>query len=160
MILKKAFLLFKTDTEITSLATQYDLPMSAINQILTEIYSQIGSYYKVDDFIYNFTAKDIFKDLEEDGVVVYFITQNTEVEKNIREIIESNFIEDIFAEMKRQSEFEKLFNPTVLPVGSHPKVYEEFTENMNKKIRAFTNKKMLSMNLKEKKNSFKKETKI
>ena len=160
MTLKKAFLLFKTDTEITSLANQYDLPMSAINQVLTEIYSQIGNYYKVDDFIYNFTAKNIFKGLEEDGVTIYFITVNTEIEKQITEIIQSKFIEDIFAEMKRQSEFEKLFNPTVLTVGSHPRVYEEFTESMNKKIRSFTNKKMLSMNLKEKTENVKKETKI
>lgn len=160
MVLKKAFLLFKTDTEIISLATQYDLPMSAINQVLTEIYSQIGSYYKVDDFIYNFTAKNIFKSLKEDGVTIYFITDKTEVENSIAEIIQSNFIEEIFSEMKEQQEFEKLFNPTSLVIGSHSKVYEDFTENMNKKIKAFTNKKMLSMSLKEKEKDFKREIKI
>ena len=87
MFLKQAFLLFKTDTEINSLAKQYDLSSSEVNQILTGVLSQIGNYYKVDDFIYNFTAKHIFKELEEDGVVVYFLTQNIEVEKNIRKII-------------------------------------------------------------------------
>ena len=160
MFLRQAFLLFQTDAEINYLAKQYDLPVSAINQILKEIYSQIGNYYKVDDFIYKITSKNIFKELQEDGIVIYFFTQNIEVEKIIKEVIKSNFIQDVFDLLRKQSDFENLFNPTFLQIGSHARVYEDFTENMKKNIRIFTNKSLLSMNLKEKTDDLKKLTKI
>lgn len=160
MFLRQDLLLFKTDVEINYLAKQYDLPVSAINQILKEIYSQIGNYYKVDDFIYKITSKNIFKELQEDGIVIYFLTQNLEVEKIIKEVIKSNFVQDIFDLLKKQSEFENLFNPTFLQTGSHARVHEDFTESMKKNIRIFTNKNLLSMNLKEKTDDLKKSTKI
>lgn len=160
MFLRQAFLLFKTDAEINYLAKQYDLPVSAINQILKEIYSQIGNCYKVDDFIYKITSKNLFKELQEDGIVIYFLTQNIEVEKIIKEVIESNFVQDIFDLLSKQSEFEKLFKPTFSQTGSHARVYEDFTENMKKNVRIFTNKSLLSMNLKEKTDDLKKSTKI
>lgn len=102
IIYKKSLLLHFKEEEISLLAKDKEIPKYFVNHVLENIFEEIKNNFSIEDYIYNYTEKGVYKALAQEGITVLLVTQDLSVEENIKYLLDSNLIENVLYQFELQ----------------------------------------------------------